>query len=78
MVRGTVCVYLKEGMYDPEGEKVKEALSLLGFNNIAKVRVGKLYQIELNEATSNVIPAVCEALLVNPVIERYEIREIEE
>ncbi len=78
MGRGIVCVYLKEGMHDPEGEKVKEALCLLGFNNITKVRVGKLYQIELEEAASNVITAACEALLVNPVIERYKILEIEE
>jgi phosphoribosylformylglycinamidine synthase len=78
MGKGTVCVYLKEGMHDPEGEKVKEALGLLGFNNIAKVRVGKLYQFELEGAASKVIIDACKALLVNPVIERYEILEIEE
>lgn len=74
---GTVSVFLKEGIHDPEGEKVKESLHLLGIDGVIRVRVGKLYRIELEDAAAEKIDEICTTLLVNPVIERYEIMEIE-
>jgi phosphoribosylformylglycinamidine synthase len=77
MGKATLCVHLKEGMYDPEGAKTKEALHLLGFTGIGEIRVGKLYEIEMAEATPAKVAQLCEALLANPVIERHEILGLE-
>ncbi|MCD5415650.1 phosphoribosylformylglycinamidine synthase subunit PurS [Candidatus Bipolaricaulota bacterium] len=77
MGAGTVSVFLKEGVHDPEGEKVKESLRLLGIDRVTRVRVGKLYRIELEDATTEKIDEICAVLLVNPVIECHEIMEIE-
>ncbi len=78
MGKARLCVYLKQGMHDPEGAKTKEALLLLGFDGISDIRVGKLYEIEMREPTAAKVEKFCDALLANPVIERYEILELKD
>ena len=70
-------IHLKNGVLDPQGKAVYNALNTLGFNNIKDVRVGK--QILLNIDTNNKEEAIeiaskaTKELLANPVIENYEI-----
>ena len=72
-----VNISLKEGVLDPEGQAIKTSLSNLGFENLNDVRTGK--QIILNfvnlEENEAVLEAkkMCEDLLVNTVIEKYNI-----
>ena len=72
-----VNISLKEGVLDPEGQAIKTSLSNLGFENLNDVRTGK--QIVLNfeklEENEAVLKAkkMCEDLLVNTVIEKYNI-----
>ena len=72
-----VNISLKEGVLDPEGQAIKSSLSNLGFENLNDVRTGK--QIILNfvnlEENEAVLEAkkMCEDLLVNTVIEKYNI-----
>ena len=72
-----VNVYLKEGVLDPEGQAIKSSLNNLGFENCNDVRTGK--QIVLSLDQNNEVEALtqvkkmCEELLVNTVIENYEI-----
>ena len=72
-----VNISLKEGVLDPEGQAIKTSLSNLGFENLNDVRTGK--QIILNfvnlEENEAVLEAkkMCENLLVNTVIEKYNI-----
>ena len=72
-----VNISLKEGVLDPEGQAIKTSLSNLGFENLNDVRTGK--QIILNfvnlEENEAVLEAkkMCEDLLVNSVIEKYNI-----
>lgn len=79
-VKARITVTLKHGVLDPQGEAIRGALGALGFAGVGAVRQGKLIEIELDasdraEAEAEA-RAMCEALLANPVIERYAV-EIE-
>ena len=72
-----VNVSLKEGVLDPEGQAIKSSLNNLGFENCGDVRTGKQIVLSLdqkNEAEAlTQAKRMCEELLVNTVIENYEI-----
>jgi len=78
MGKATIHVHLKPGVFDPEGPKIKQALHMLGYTDIGAIRVGKLYEIKTDKPTPENVAAICNALLVNPVIEDYRILELEE
>ena len=66
----------KAGILDPQGQVVERALPALGFEGVANVRVGRL--IELDVEDPDQIPAMCEKLLANPLIEDYEVQLLED
>ncbi len=72
-MRARVLIRPKAGILDPQGQAVERALPALGFSGVANVHVGRL--IELDVEDSNQLPAMCERLLANPLIEDYEIIE---
>ena len=72
-MKAEVKVELKEGVFDPEGENIKKALNLLGFDGVKKVKLAKVYTIEV-EGNDN-IEDMCTKLLTNPVIHTYTIRK---
>tara|TARA_B000000437_G_C11662621_1_gene312174 strand:- start:302 stop:520 length:219 start_codon:yes stop_codon:yes gene_type:complete len=69
---------LKDGVLDPQGEAIKQALTSLEYNNVNSVRQGKVIDLELNESSEEAaidnIQEMCEKLLANTVIENYEIK----
>jgi phosphoribosylformylglycinamidine synthase subunit PurS len=77
-MKATVYVRLKEEVLDPQGDAVRRALGTLGFNGVKGVRVGKLIEIELDDATAGDPRAALERMaadmLANTVIEDFEIR----
>jgi phosphoribosylformylglycinamidine synthase len=73
MTRVRVLVRPKAGILDPQGQAVERALPALGFEGVEHVHVGRL--IELDVADPSRLPEMCEKLLVNPLIEDYEIVE---
>ncbi len=77
MVRARVIVFLKQDVMDPQGNAVGEALASLGHKNVKQTRVGRAFDLQLEGDTSDVtreqVKSMCEALLANTVIERYEI-----
>jgi phosphoribosylformylglycinamidine synthase len=73
MTRMRVLVRPKAGILDPQGQAVERALPALGFEGVEHVHVGRL--IELDVADPTRLPEMCEQLLVNPLIEDYEIVE---
>jgi phosphoribosylformylglycinamidine synthase PurS subunit len=75
-VKARVLIRPKEGILDPQGKAVERALPALGFEGVAHVRVGRLVELETEDADS--LPALCEKLLANPLIEDYEILVNEE
>jgi phosphoribosylformylglycinamidine synthase PurS subunit len=76
-VKATVTVTLKPGVLDPQGKAIEGALHSLGFEGVAGVRQGKLFEIELDrtdgDAARKVLTEMCEKLLANTVIETYRI-----
>ncbi|HEY2539382.1 MAG TPA: phosphoribosylformylglycinamidine synthase subunit PurS [Stellaceae bacterium] len=76
-MKARIHVSLKEGVLDPQGKAIGNALASLGFSGIGEVRQGKLIQIELNETdpvrARAEVEAMCRQLLANPVIEDYAI-----
>ena len=72
-----VNISLKEGVLDPQGQAIRSSLSNLGFDNCSDVRTGKqiILSLDQNNETEALTQAkkMCEELLVNTVIEYYEI-----
>ena len=80
MTKVNVYVTLRESVVDPQGTAAKEALQNMGYAEVEKVRIGKLIELELDAATTDIdarVKEMCDKLLVNRVIEdyRYEIEE---
>ena len=61
----------KQGILDPQGKAVERALPALGFEGVSDVRVGRLVELEAEDPRQ--LPALCEKLLANPLIEDYEV-----
>ena len=76
-MKARVFVTLKNGVLDPQGKAIGHALNNLGFASVGDVRQGKLIEIELSEKDQGRARAqlkdMCEKLLANTVIEKYEI-----
>ncbi len=69
-----VLVTLKAGVLDPQGKAIHHALEGLGFAGINDVRQGKAIELDLDDdVTDAQITAMCERLLANTVIEKYQI-----
>ena len=70
-MKAKVLIRPKEGILDPQGKAVERALPALGFDGVHEVRVGRLVELETDDPDS--LPALCEKLLANPLIEDFEI-----
>ena len=70
-------VTLKKDVLDPQGKVVSKTLKNMGYENIANVRQGKYFEIELyendKEKAKKIIEEICKKLLTNVVIEDYKI-----
>ena len=77
MIRARVTITLKPGVLDPQGKAIEGALSSLGFGGVASARQGKVIDLELDgddtAAAEAEVTKMCEALLANTVVERYQI-----
>jgi phosphoribosylformylglycinamidine synthase len=71
-VRVRVLVRPKEGILDPQGIAVEQALPALGFDGVTNVHVGRLIELDVDDPAE--VPAMCEKLLANPLIEDYEVQ----
>jgi len=78
MIKARVVVFLKADVMDPQGEAVSQALGSLGHKGIQKVRVGRAFDLQLEnmsvDAAEAEVKKMCESLLANMVIEKYEIQ----
>ena len=76
-MKARVHVMLKDGVLDPQGEAVRHALGTLGFDGVEGVRQGKVIELDLagedRAAAEARVREMCEKLLANTVIERYEV-----
>lgn len=76
-MKARVYVRLKTGVLDPQGRAIAEALHGLGYHEVADARVGKVIDLDLTETDPTKAHAratdIAAKLLVNPVIESFEI-----
>jgi phosphoribosylformylglycinamidine synthase PurS subunit len=74
---GRVFVMPKTEVLDPQGKAIRQSLHMLGYGEVADVRLGKFLEIRLSdtepEAARRRIEEMCRRLLANEVIEEYRI-----
>jgi phosphoribosylformylglycinamidine synthase subunit PurS len=72
-----VTVMLKQGVLDPQGRAIGQALATLGFEGVGEVRAGKLIELDLAETDPEQARAqateMARKLLSNPVIESFSV-----
>ena len=71
MTRARVLIRPKEGILDPQGQAVEQALPALGFGGVSNVHIGRLVELDVDDPSQ--VPAMCEKLLANTLIEDYEV-----
>lgn len=71
-----IVVTLKPGVLDPQGRAIHHALGGLGFDGVADVRAGKIFELDVADDTDDAtLDAMCRQLLANTVIENYRIEK---
>ena len=77
-----VLVRLKPGIMDVQGAAVKRALAGLGFSELTDLRVGKVIDVDVADATPQEARArvheMCRQLLANPILEDYTIETVDD
>jgi phosphoribosylformylglycinamidine synthase subunit PurS len=81
-MRVKIFVRLKSGVLDVQGKTVEQGLLGMGFEAVSNVRVGKLIELDIDSSDADYVRSqvkeYCDKLLVNPVIESYEIGQFPE
>jgi phosphoribosylformylglycinamidine synthase len=74
-MKARIRITLKNGVLDPQGKAIQNALTGLGFAGIEEVRQGKYIEVDLaatDEAAARAeVERMCRELLANLVIEDY-------
>ena len=70
-------ISLKNGVLDPQGKAIENALTNLGFDKVENVRQGKFIELDIDEndpvEARKQATEMCEKLLANTVIESYRV-----
>ena len=74
-MKARIKITLKNGVLDPQGKAIQNALGGLGFAGVNDVRQGKYIEVDLtghDEAQARAaVERMCKDLLANTVIENY-------
>jgi len=74
-MKALIKITLRNGVLDPQGKAIANALGSLGFNGIEDVRQGKYIEVALAETDEakarDQVERMCKDLLANTVIENY-------
>ncbi|MFV0296964.1 MAG: phosphoribosylformylglycinamidine synthase subunit PurS [Hyphomicrobiaceae bacterium] len=74
-MKAKIRITLKNGVLDPQGKAIHNALTSLGFGGIDDVRQGKYIEVDLKETDEakarDEVERMCRELLANLVIENY-------
>ncbi len=81
-MKALVYVTLKKTVLDPQGATIARALNGMGHPEIAAVRQGKYFEIELADGTSRAgaaanLDRIAADVLSNPVIEEYRVEIVD-
>ena len=77
-MRIKILIRLKNQILEPQGKVIEQSLKSLGFEDFSNIRQGKLIEIDLHDSLNETerykkIDAACKKLLVNEIIEEYEV-----
>ena len=77
-MRIKILIRLKKQILEPQGKVIEQSLNNLGFKGLRNIRQGKLIELDLpdninKEEKDNIIYSACKKLLVNEIIEEYEV-----
>jgi len=72
-MKATVIVTLKPTVLDPQGMTIRRNVASLGLSDIADVRQGKIFHLELKDGNREQVERLAREVLTNPVIEEYRI-----
>ena len=69
---------IRDRILEPQGKVIEQSLNNLGFNEFNNIRQGKLIELDLpdnlsKEEKDQKIDSACKKLLVNDIIEEYEV-----
>jgi phosphoribosylformylglycinamidine synthase subunit PurS len=77
MAKARVYVTLKKSVFDPQGKAIHDALQSMGFAQVADVRQGKFFDIDLGtvegEPARQAAEEIARRVLANPVIESWTV-----
>tara|TARA_Y100000590_G_scaffold397834_1_gene479642 strand:+ start:758 stop:1000 length:243 start_codon:yes stop_codon:yes gene_type:complete len=77
----SVTVTLKKDVLDPQGKVVGQTLKSMGIKKLNQIRQGKFFEIDIDEKDSvkaeDQVKEMCKKLLVNQIIEDFEIKKAE-
>tara|TARA_B100001057_G_scaffold491455_1_gene581732 strand:+ start:176 stop:415 length:240 start_codon:yes stop_codon:yes gene_type:complete len=75
-----VIITLKKDVLDPQGKVIEQTLQGIGINSLKNLRQGKYIEIELDETDEKkaykIVEDMCKKLLVNLIIEEYQIKKV--
>lgn len=76
-MKARVTVMLKDGVLDPQGRAIGQALHTMGYAQVGEVRAGKVIELELPgqdaAAARTGAEEMARRLLANTVIERFSV-----
>lgn len=81
-MKAKIEVLLKNGVFDPQGKTIMQALHHLEFQNVTEVKVGKIFYVSLDETdpakAKTELESMADELLANPIIERFTVTPVDE
>lgn len=79
-MRAKIRVYPRREILDPQGKAICDALHRVGFGQVKDVRAGKSFEIDFDASDAasadHELRAMCAKLLVNPIVEDFEVEVI--
>lgn len=80
-MKAIVTVFPRREILDPQGKAIQGALARVGFDSVASVRAGKVFEIELAESdparARESLEAMSRKLLANTVVEDFTYELVE-
>ena len=74
-MKAKIKITLKNGVLDPQGKAIQNALGALGFSGVNDVRQGKYIEVDVagmsEDQARTEVDRMCRDLLANTVIENY-------
>ena len=80
-MKAKIYISYKDGILDPQGKTVSQALEAIGIKKIDSVRIGKYIEMKFNgiskDKASEITDESCRKLLANPNTETYTFEIVE-